>query len=110
MHLTDYQAKAIQTYKVQDHHTPVERLARLTLGLCGESGELAEKVKKIMRGDKELGACHADLEKEIGDVLWYCAVLSYELITNLDRVAAINLDKLSDRDSRGVIKGSGDDR
>jgi NTP pyrophosphatase (non-canonical NTP hydrolase) len=85
-------------------------MARLTLGLCGESGELAEKVKKVMRGDRELGEAYPEIEKELGDVLWYCAILSYEIITNLDRVARLNLDKLSDRDSRGVIKGSGDDR
>lgn len=110
MHLSDYQAKALLTYKIQDHHTPTERLARLTLGLCGESGELAEKVKKIMRGDKELGECYDELEKELGDVLWYCACLSTELITNLDRVARINLEKLDSRDRRGMIKGSGDER
>ncbi len=110
MHLSDYQAKACKTYKVQEHHSPIERLARLTLGLCGESGELAEKVKKVMRGDKELGESLGELEKELGDVLWYCATLSYELLTNLDRIAAINLEKLGSRDRRGVIKGSGDER
>ena len=110
MHLSEYQGKALNTYKVQEHHTPLERLARLTLGLCGESGELAEKVKKVMRGDRELAEAFPDIEKELGDVLWYLAVLSFEIITNLDRVAAINLEKLDSRDKRGMIKGSGDAR
>jgi len=110
MHLSDYQAKALKTYKVQGHHSPVERLARLSLGVCGEAGELAEKVKKVMRGDKELGECHAEIEKELGDILWYVAVLASEVITNLDRIAVINLEKLDSRDRRGLIKGSGDER
>ena len=110
MHLSDYQAKALKTYKVNNHHSPLERLARLTLGVCGESGELAEKVKKIMRGDTEVGASYQDIEKELGDILWYVAALSFEIVTNLDRIAQINLDKLSDRDDRGMIKGSGDER
>jgi len=110
MHLSDYQAKALKTYKVNDTHSQMERMARLALGLCGESGELAEKIKKVMRGDQELGASYQAIEKELGDILWYCAVMSFEIITNLDRVAQINLDKLSDRDDRGMIKGSGDER
>lgn len=110
MHLSDYQARALETYKVQDHERPLDRMARLALGLCGESGELAEKVKKVMRGDRELGAAIPDIEKELGDVLWYCATIASELITNLDRIAALNLEKLDSRDKRGKIKGSGDER
>jgi NTP pyrophosphatase (non-canonical NTP hydrolase) len=110
MHLSDYQAKALKTYKVREHHNPIERMARLTLGLCGESGELAEKMKKVMRGDRELGEVIPEMEKELGDVLWYCATIAFELLTNLDRVAALNIEKLDSRDRRGVIKGSGDER
>ena len=110
MHLSDYQAKALKTYKVGEHHDQVARLARLTLGLCGRSGELAEKIKKIVDGDKELGASLQDIEKEIGEVLWYCAVLSSEIVTNLDRIAALNLAVLAFMDDRDTIKGSGDER
>lgn len=110
MNLNEYQGEALKTYKVVDHHTPMERLARLTLGLCGESGELAEKVKKVMRGDRRLAEAYTDIEKELGDVLWYAALIAHECITNLDRVAEINIEKLASRDRRGVIKGSGDAR
>ena len=83
-----------------------------TLGLCGESGEVAEKVKKIMRDDggvvseekREL------LKKEIGDCLWYCANLAAEFKLNLNDIAEENIKKLKDRQARNVLKGSGDNR
>ena len=82
------------------------------LGLCGETGEIAEKVKKIIR-DKGGVPSHADKEaiaKEIGDVLWYLAQISTELEIFLDDVAQLNLDKLASRRARGTIGGSGDNR
>lgn len=110
MDLAEYQKRATQTYIVNDDHRPVERLARLALGLCGESGEFAEKVKKIMRGDVEYVDAINDLEQEVGDVLWYLAVITYELLGNLDQIAAANLEKLKSRQVRGKIRGSGDNR
>jgi NTP pyrophosphatase (non-canonical NTP hydrolase) len=78
-----------------------------TLGLCGEAGEVAEKIKKYMRdgvlNDKEVA-------KELGDVLWYIANLAEDLGYDLAEIADMNLEKLADRQSRGVIKGSGDNR
>ena len=82
------------------------------LGLCGETGEIAEKVKKIIR-DKSGVPNDTDKEaiaKEIGDVLWYLAQLSTELEIFLDDVAQLNLDKLASRKARGAIGGSGDNR
>ena len=82
------------------------------LGLCGESGEIAEKVKKVFRDQG--GALTSDnrdaLRKEIGDVLWYCAAMAYECDLNLDDIACLNIEKLSSRKERGVLSGSGDDR
>lgn len=82
------------------------------LGLCGESGEVAEKMKKVMRDDNEI--ITADKKelicKELGDVLWYVAALATELNLSLEDVAQGNLDKLNDRKDRGVIQGSGDVR
>ncbi len=83
-----------------------------TLGLCGEAGEVADKVKKVLRdGD---GSFDADVRGaimlELGDVLWYVAQLSSELGFDLDTVAAANLAKLADRQRRNVIGGSGDQR
>jgi len=83
-----------------------------TLGLCGESGEFAEKVKKAIRDDggqvtperREL------MLKELGDVLWYVAACASELKASLDEVAAMNLAKLASRQERAALKGSGDER
>ena len=83
-----------------------------TLGLVGESGEVAEKVKKVIRDKK--GIFDKDskdaIKKEIGDVLWYISNLCTELDFSLDDVALINLSKLKIRASEGKISGSGDDR
>lgn len=77
------------------------------LGLTGEAGEVAEKVKKWIRDgnlDKEA------IAKELGDVLWYIAALSGDLSIDMDEIALRNIQKLQDRASRGKIQGSGDNR
>lgn len=83
-----------------------------TLGLVGEAGEVAEKVKKILR-DKE-GRVSADdkqeIIKEMGDVLWYLQALADYLEVPLSKVAEVNLDKIHSRKKRGTTKGSGDNR
>ena len=83
-----------------------------TLGLVGESGEVAEKIKKILR-DKN-GTFDDEsklaLKKELGDVLWYLSNLCDELEFSLNDVAKENLEKLNLRLSRGKISGSGDNR
>ena len=83
-----------------------------TLGLVGEAGEVADKVKKILRDKK--GEFDKDskeaLKFELGDVLWYISQLSSELGFELDDVANANLQKLNSRKSRGKIHGSGDNR
>lgn len=81
-----------------------------TLGLVGEAGEIANKVKKVMRGDYDKDALREMLAGEIGDTLWYLAMLAYELDLDLGEIAVANLDKLSSRRERGVISGSGDNR
>lgn len=91
---------------------PVERgLEYAVLGLCGEAGELANKVKKIIRGDYELDFTHQeDLISEAGDVLWYLSAIANELHTTLQHIAESNLAKLNSRKERGVVKGDGDVR
>mgnify|MGYP001084349361 CR=1 FL=1 len=83
-----------------------------TLGLVGESGEIAEKVKKVIRDNKGIFDDKNKLEiiKELGDVLWYLSNLSSELGFSLEDVARVNLEKLKSRKNRGKIKGSGDNR
>jgi NTP pyrophosphatase (non-canonical NTP hydrolase) len=83
-----------------------------TLGLCGEAGEVADKVKKVLR-DREGrfdAAVIDDLRLELGDVLWYVAQLATELELDLEAIAEANLAKLASRAARNVIAGSGDRR
>lgn len=82
------------------------------LGLCGESGEIAEKLKKIIRdhGGDPSKIDRDDIKKELGDVLWYIAVLAKELDIDLDEIAQANVEKLASRKQRDQIRGSGDNR
>lgn len=83
-----------------------------TLGLCGESGEVAEKVKKVIRDKGGLfnKADSVEIEKELGDVLWYIANIANDLKIDLEQVALTNLTKLESRRSRNLIHGEGDNR
>ncbi len=83
-----------------------------TLGLTGEAGEVAEKIKKVLRdknGDID-DATRQSLSKELGDVLWYVSNLATELNLRLDAIASENIEKLKSRKQRGRISGEGDDR
>ena len=78
-----------------------------TLGLCGEAGEVADKVKKQVRD----GVFNRhEVAKELGDVLWYLANLANDIGYNLDEIADMNIEKLTSRQDRNKIKGSGDNR
>ena len=76
------------------------------LGLCGEAGEVAEKVKKNIRDGKSLDG----VGLELGDVLWYISALADDLGVTLEEVAQANVDKLQSRMERNKIKGDGDNR
>ena len=83
-----------------------------TLGLAGEAGEVADKVKKVLR-DKDGffdERTKESIKLELGDVLWYIAQLSSELGFDLEQVARSNIEKLASRSLRGRISGEGDDR
>ena len=109
MDLDDYQRGALRTAAPRDKHN---ELLHLVLGLVGESGEVAEKFKKWVRDleSDESRLDRADIAKELGDVLWYVAVLADYLDLSLDDIAAANLAKLASRQTRGVLGGSGDNR
>jgi NTP pyrophosphatase (non-canonical NTP hydrolase) len=83
-----------------------------TLGLCGEAGEFAEKVKKSLRDAK--GDISEEMRtlmlKELGDVMWYITASATELGAHLEEIAQMNLDKLRDRTAKGTRQGSGDNR
>lgn len=87
-------------------------LAYPTLGLAGEAGEVAEKVKKIARDcDGTISWQKRDeLVKELGDVLWYLSAIATDLGVNLSEIAQTNLQKLEDRSNRDKLHGQGDNR
>ena len=100
MTFDEYQVKAKQT-AIYDHP-----IIYPTLGLCGESGEVAEKVKKHLRDGTSLD----ELKKELGDVLWYLASIASDLNISLNDIALTNVEKLQSRMERGKISGSADNR
>lgn len=79
-------------------------------GLLSEAGEVAGKMKKYLRGDYGYEAMQDGVISELGDVLWYVAMLSKELDTPLDDLAQKVLDKLEVRFEAGTIRGDGDNR
>jgi NTP pyrophosphatase (non-canonical NTP hydrolase) len=107
--ISEYQRRSRATAVYPDAG---DNLAYPALGLCGEAGEAAEKVKKAMRDD---GGVLSDerreaLAAELGDVLWYVAQLATEAGLDLGEIAGDNLAKLLSRQERGVLQGSGDTR
>lgn len=108
MTLNEYQQHALETAIYPDDR----RIIYPTLGLTGEAGEVADKVKKVIRDAHEEFTPERRLEivKEIGDVLWYCATLSRDLGYELEEVAQMNVDKLRSRMQRHLISGNGDNR
>jgi NTP pyrophosphatase (non-canonical NTP hydrolase) len=106
---TEYQNKAAETAIFPKQ----KALEYLTLGLVGESGEIANKAKKLLRDGADREEFHAKLNAighEIGDVMWYCAMLAKEVDMNLGRIMEDNLDKLADRKARNRLQGDGDNR
>lgn len=103
-------------YQEQCHTTAIYpdsmALPYLAMGLVGEAGEVANKVKKVLRDDGGVLSPEKarELVSEIGDVLWYCAELSMVLGYSLQEVADMNLAKLQSRAASGKLKGQGDER
>lgn len=123
MTFNEYQELAKETAVYSQEHT----LIYPTLGLAGETGEVVEKVKKLLRDNNQLidvfkkgfgtpeqmekvALVQADLKKELGDVLWYIAALARDLDLDMDDIALHNYQKLKDRQQRNVLHGSGDNR
>ena len=106
-----------QDYQQQSRRTAVypeagRNFVYPALGLCGEAGEVAEKLKKVLRdnGGELSEQTRTAVAAELGDVLWYVAQLASELGLDLGAIAQANLDKLASRQQRGVLQGSGDQR
>ena len=109
MEFNDYQKKAWET---AIYPNKGNNLVYPMLGLGGESGEVLEKMKKIIRDEnsKVSEEKKQELKKELGDVLWYLAAISTELGLDLEDVIQVNLKKLASRKERNLIQGSGDNR
>lgn len=107
MTLNEYQQAALETAVYPEEF----RIIYPALGMTGEAGEVADKVKKVIR---DYGSFTAErkreIVKEIGDVMWYCATLANDLGYSLEEVGIMNIEKLKSRKERGVISGSGDNR
>ena len=109
MLLSDYQRLSRRT---ATYPGAGDNIVYPTLGLSGEAGEVAEKVKKLMRDDAGVMSDErrAALAGELGDVLWYVAQVATEAGLDLEELAQANIDKLLSRQRRGVLSGSGDSR
>ena len=101
--MNDYQKAAASTAIYKQEHAVIYP----ALGLAAEAGEVANKVKKIMRDGHFDRKAIAD---ELGDCLWYIAALCRDLNTDMEDLANNNIKKLKDRQERGVLQGSGDKR
>ncbi len=113
MNIQEYSTQALTTLHTEHGITDMDAtLLSQAFGLMGESGEVAEKFKKLIR-DKNGELTDEDkteILKELGDVLWYVNSLSSLLGSSLEDVAKNNLSKVLSRKERGVTGGSGDNR
>ena len=106
MNFNEYQKLARSTAVYPEEY----KVVYPALGLCGEAGEVADKIKKTVRGDTPLDEVTGSIAMELGDVLWYVAVLADDLGITLDQIANWNVDKLQRRMKSNKIKGDGDNR
>lgn len=109
MHANTYQKCALETAIYPNRGN---NFAYPALGLAGEAGEVADKLKKVIRDNDGVltNTVRDAVAKELGDVLWYVAVLASEINYDLGDLMQMNIDKLNSRKERGVLSGSGDNR
>lgn len=117
MSLNAYQKGALETAVYPKEY----KIIYPALGMNGEAGEVADKVKKVLR-DSEIivrdgsgaivipGEKRKELAKEVGDVLWYVATMAYDLGYSLEEIAIMNYEKLKSRQQRHQLVGDGDNR
>lgn len=116
MEINEYQKMALETAVYPEEYKTIYP----ALGMNGEAGEVADKVKKVLRDfvvvRDSKGAIvlpterREELAKEVGDVLWYVATMAYDLGYSLEEIAVMNYQKLKSRQERNKLNGSGDNR
>lgn len=113
MTFDEYQKQALTTAYIDPNHEDTLMDKTIwAMGVAGEAGEVIEKWKKMVAYHhcEITEEFKADMKKELGDVVWYVAVLANSLGLSFDEVLQFNLQKLRDRKARDVIRGSGDNR
>lgn len=110
MTFDEYQKLALTT--AITHPDPLMDKTIWAMGVAGEAGEVVEKWKKIVAYKEGIVSTEdrAELAKELGDVVWYIAVMADSLGLSMDEIMQQNVTKLQNRKNRGVIKGQGDNR
>lgn len=108
MEVNNYQKMALETAI----YPKEQKIIYPTLGLTGEAGEVADKVKKVLRDNhgEFTEEKRKEIAKELGDVAWYLAVCAHDIGYTLEEICQMNYDKLKSRQQRGVIHGNGDNR
>ena len=111
--MNEYQEKikGYDLFKATGNYNTIAFVEKV-LGLVGEAGETADKIKKVLRDKDGIIDEHDKLEitKELGDVLWYVASIARYLNVSLEEVARLNLEKLEGRRKRNLLHGEGDNR
>jgi len=109
MNFNEYQEFCMTTAIYPKRHKNVQYTA---LGLAGESGEFANKVKKVERdsGGRITHESREAMAEELGDALWYIAMAADEINYSLETIVKKNVSKLTSRKERGMVGGSGDNR
>lgn len=106
----DYEQFVADSRVITEGNQAVNTLEYGALGLAGETGEVVDNIKRLLRGDYSKEELRPEILKELGDTLWYLTDLTIKLDSSLEEIMQINYDKVQDRKQRGVQLGKGNHR